>query len=346
MPLVSAIVPNYNHADYLKERLKSIYNQTFTDFEVILLDDASSDNSLDILRGIIDDRTRLFPNRINSGSPFAQWNKGVNLAEGKYIWLAESDDVAEPELLQTLVDIMERDEDIVLAFAQSMLIDEKSNPLHSFAENYRFLYNSDRWEKSFVASGKDECVQYLLKNNTIPNASAVLMRKSAYEQAGGAPAHFKLNGDWMLYAKVLVQGKFAFTPEVLNHFRMHGNTQRNKARRSVHAFREMIAIQDFIYTQAKVDDTTMADARKQVAEWWVGGIAHQRWRRKGFWKENLQLYRTFTPYYRALWLRIIWHVVYATGWYALYITGLLALAKKIRHWLFPGKYFNPQSQQS
>ncbi|MCH8546300.1 MAG: glycosyltransferase family 2 protein [Cryomorphaceae bacterium] len=346
MPLVSVIVPNYNHADYLDERLSSIYGQTFTDFEVILLDDASTDNSLDILRGKIDDRTRLFPNRINSGSPFAQWNKGVNLAKGKYIWIAESDDVAEPTLLQTLVDLMESDEDIVLAFSQSMLINEKGKPLHSFAENYRYLYNSDRWEQAFVASGKDECVQYLLTNNTIPNASAVLMRKSAYDQADGAPAHFKLNGDWLLYAKVLIQGKFAFTPQVLNRFRTHGNTQRHNARRSVHAFTEMISIQNFIVAQAHVDQNTLAKARQQVAEWWVGGIAHQTWFRKGFWKENCQLYRAFSPHYRALWLRILWHLVYASGWYVLYITGLLALAKKIRHWLFPGKFFNPQSQQS
>jgi glycosyltransferase involved in cell wall biosynthesis len=345
MPLVSVIVPNYNHARYLPKRLDSIVNQTFDDIEIILLDDASSDESLDVLKSCKDERARLFPNRINSGSPFAQWNKGVELASGKYIWIAESDDIAELQFFETLVPVMEANPNMVLNFAQSMLIDAEGKHLHTFAENYRFLYNTDRWESDFIANGKEECTRYLLKNNTIPNASAVLMRRDAYIKAGGAPTHFKLNGDWLLYARVLVQGSFGFNANVLNYFRTHENTQRHKARRSVHAYPEMLGIQTFIEQATNVDPKEMVRAKKQVAEWWIGGIAHQHWFRKGFWRENAKLYRIFSPLYSALWLRILWHIVYAVGWYALYITGVLRLGKRIRNALFPGKYFNPNTQK-
>jgi glycosyltransferase involved in cell wall biosynthesis len=338
-PLISIVVPNYNHAPYLRKRLDSVVSQTYQNTEIILLDDCSADNSLDILRSYNDTRIQLYPNRINSGSPFVQWNKGAELARGKYLWIAESDDYCESTLLENLVAILEKNDDVHLAFCQSVMIDENDNTLHSFAENYRFLYKTDRWEKDFIASGEDECREYLMCNNTIPNASAVLFRRETYLKVGGAPVHYRLNGDWMLYTKILAEGKFAFLSKPENYFRLHTNTQRHKARRTSHAFPEMLGIQDFIINRFNIPEKEITGARRQAAEWWVGGIAHQHWFRKGFWKENIRLYQTFSPYYSALWLRIIWHITYACGWYVLYLTGTLKAMKKIRRWLFPGKYF-------
>jgi len=92
MPAVSVIVPNYNHARFLRRRVETILAQTFQDFELILLDDCSTDDSRSVLRQYSSDpRVRLEFNEVNSGSTFKQWNKGVRLAQGKYIWIAESD---------------------------------------------------------------------------------------------------------------------------------------------------------------------------------------------------------------------------------------------------------------
>jgi glycosyltransferase involved in cell wall biosynthesis len=105
---VSVIVPNYNHAEYLKQRIDSILNQTYRDFELIILDDGSTDNS----REIIDDYVSRFPfiisrfNEVNSGSPFIQWDSGVNKAEGELIWIAESDDFAETTFLEKTTSVM------------------------------------------------------------------------------------------------------------------------------------------------------------------------------------------------------------------------------------------------
>ena len=97
IPVVSVIIPNYNYALYLKKRIESILNQTYTDYELILLDDASTDNSVEILEKYKDNPhvSHILVNEKNSGSPFQQWAKGISLARGKWIWIAEADDVAE-----------------------------------------------------------------------------------------------------------------------------------------------------------------------------------------------------------------------------------------------------------
>ena len=103
-PYVSVIVPNYNYGRFLPERIRSIRDQTFQDFEIILLDDASTDNSLEILHRWADrlPSAKLFVNSENSGSPFAQWLKGMALARAELIWLAEADDACSHSLLERL----------------------------------------------------------------------------------------------------------------------------------------------------------------------------------------------------------------------------------------------------
>ena len=96
VPMVSVVVPNYNYAKYLPQRMESIFGQSFQNFEIILLDDASTDNSAELIEGY-----RAHPkvsvvevSARNSGSPFRQWEKGLSLAKGKYVWIAEADDLA------------------------------------------------------------------------------------------------------------------------------------------------------------------------------------------------------------------------------------------------------------
>ena len=97
MPLVSVIIPNYNHEKFLQQRIDSVLNQTFQDFEVILLDDSSIDESLEILNKYENHPkvSHLIINKMNSCNPFKQWEKGIKLAKGDFIWIAESDDFAE-----------------------------------------------------------------------------------------------------------------------------------------------------------------------------------------------------------------------------------------------------------
>ena len=125
-PVVSVIVPNYNHSAFLKERLDSILLQTYQYFEIIILDDCSTDNSVQIIENYRLNKhvTHVVLNEKNSGSTFLQWDKGIELAQGKYIWIAESDDVAHPCFLNTLVCQLEKYPEAAFAFSHSLLIDD------------------------------------------------------------------------------------------------------------------------------------------------------------------------------------------------------------------------------
>src|SRR5713226_5897350 len=123
MPKVSVIIPNYNHARFLRKRIESVLEQTYQDFELILLDDYSTDESRTILEQYSSDpRVRIEFNSANSGSPFKQWNKGVRLACGKYIWIAESDDYADERLLERLVAVLKADPQISFAYCRSRCV--------------------------------------------------------------------------------------------------------------------------------------------------------------------------------------------------------------------------------
>ena len=131
-PLISIIVPNYNHELFLRKRLESVYNQSYEHIEVILLDDASTDKSVEILKTYENHpkTAHLIVNNQNSGSPFKQWQKGIELANGELIWIAESDDYAEPNFLELVSKPLVENKEIGLAYCQSIIVDENNNELY------------------------------------------------------------------------------------------------------------------------------------------------------------------------------------------------------------------------
>ncbi len=344
-PLVSVIVPNYNHDQFLKQRLESIEKQTYKNIELILLDDCSTDNSQQILKEWVWNRPniRLVINENNSGSPFAQWNKGMLHARGEYVWIAESDDTCKPDFLDALVRILEDNRDACLAFCQSILIDKDDNALHSFNEHYRFVFKTDRWERDFCADAQRECWQYMMLHNTIPNASAVLFRREDLNKVLPVDEDFKLNGDWYFYVRLLSESqKFCFTAQPLNYFRYHSQTQRVSARNKTHAFFEIIRIQNFIYKKFPFATDQFVQARRQCAYWWIGNVNGTSLLKKELLKEHLRLYRHFSPYFKYFWWRIVWHFIFISIRRVLKFMGLIKPMKRLRTKFFPGKYFEPE----
>jgi len=225
-PTVSVVIPNYNHAPYLGPRLGSIFDQTFRDFEVLLLDDASTDGSRDILSSYGDDpRVRLVFNEQNSGSPFKQWNKGVALAKGDYVWIAESDDYAEPTFLERLVPLLNDNPNVGIACCQSAIVNEENETTGSYLERLASVHPT-LWQEDFVMDGREMLAQYQVAMNCIPNASGALFRKSVFLAAGGAVEDMRLAGDWMTWSRLLEICDVAFVAETLNYFRVHERTVR------------------------------------------------------------------------------------------------------------------------
>ena len=233
MPAVSVVVPNYNHARFLRQRIDSILNQTFQDFELILLDDCSTDNSRSILSSYASDpRVRLDFNETNSGTPFKQWNKGVRLANGKYVWIAESDDYADQRLIEDLIHLLNIESRTVYAYCRSWRVSQNGE-LEGYADHYLSHldeFNAQRWTMDYRADGVEECRNYFFRANLVPNASAVLFRKNVFEQVGGADESLRLCGDWKLWASMALTGEVAYLGKPLNYFRFHDASMRSKIR--------------------------------------------------------------------------------------------------------------------
>lgn len=232
MPKVSVIIPNYNHAQFLEQRIQSVLDQTYQDFEIIYLDDASTDNSNEVFAKFANNsRIRAIYNQTNSGSPFKQWNKGIRLAQGEYVWIAESDDYADKRLLAELVDKLDNNPTVGLAYCLSWFIDERDRSIFN-SKDLLYFPDKERWEQDFVSNGIDECSKYLIFENIIHNASAVLIRRSIYEKVGYADESLRLCGDWLLWVKMLLVSDIAFIAETLNYYRAHSETVRYEASRN------------------------------------------------------------------------------------------------------------------
>lgn len=228
-PLVSVIIPNYNHASFLKERIDSVLNQRFNDFEVIIIDDCSTDNSRSILetyRGH-EKISHLVFNDSNSGSPFAQWQKGLSYAKGSWIWFAESDDVAELDFLETLMNCPGK-----LKYTKSRIIDENSNPSNFFGfDSMPSAKHFAAFNDGFSMPGPNFVNQWMLRDNFIPNASAVIidaaMAREVMVDIGMKLTTLRLMGDWLFWIECLMRtDQVTFCPLPLNGFRNHEATMR------------------------------------------------------------------------------------------------------------------------
>jgi len=225
-PKVSVIVPNYNHAPYLRQRLDSIIKQTFRDFELIVLDDASTDDSREIVQTYACyPMFRFLFNKTRNGSAFKQWQKGLENARGEYIWFAESDDCSSPHFLNKLLPILENDKSMGLVYCQSYLTDPSGRVLGD-AIQWTDDLDSLRWKNNFVNNGRLEIKDYLSKKNTIPNASAVLLRASVLRSIDGLDAGYQLCGDWLLWIKILLQSNVGYVAERLNYWRQRSSNAR------------------------------------------------------------------------------------------------------------------------
>ena len=227
LPRVSVVVPNYNYAHYLPQRLGTIIEQRYPYFELIVLDDSSNDNSIAVVKEMAAKRgvhIKTVVNASNSGSVFKQWLRGAQVARGEYVWIAEADDLADTEFLANLVQVMD-DQQVVMAYCQSTQIDENGNTM---ADHYR-AYTNDispgRWLTDYRTSGQDEIKTCLTVKNTIPNVSSVLFRRDAILSALVRDidliCSFRIAGDWIAYMAVLEQGDIAYVADALNQHRRH-----------------------------------------------------------------------------------------------------------------------------
>lgn len=214
MSLVSVIIPNYNYARFLKQRIDSVLNQTHKELEVIILDDCSTDQSRKVIETYRGEEriSHIIYNEQNSGSTFKQWRKGFELAKGEFIWIAEADDYAEPRLLEVLIDRMSHNEEITVGFVNSNWV----TPNRTYTRHRDTI-----WGHHKVYNGKRFVRNYLLKGNRIYNASMAVFRRNALTKIDCRYTSFRSCGDKLFWKSIAVQGKVLYVCEALNYFRIH-----------------------------------------------------------------------------------------------------------------------------
>ncbi len=237
LPFVSVIVPNYNYAQYLPERMESIFNQTYQNYEVIILDDHSTDNSLEIIEKYqsYPRVSKILINDINSGSPFIQWEQGIKEASGDVIWIAESDDTCSRCFLETLVSLYVLTES-VLTFCHSELIDERGEKLRDNQQMKNVTSDLSMDGKEFIRN-------YLAYSNEIQNASCAIFSKEAALGIDKEYMNYKGAGDWLFWINIAEQGNVSYSSSICNNYRLHCNTT-SKVIKSGLEFYEMKSIYD------------------------------------------------------------------------------------------------------
>ncbi len=220
-PKISIIVPNYNYAHFLDKRIESILKQTYTDYEIILLDDASTDDSVKVLEKYKDNPhiSQCVINEQNTGSPFKQWMKGILLAKGEWVWIAEADDLCEPTFLEVCMHYINMESNVTICNTGSVYIDTEDNIMKG--KVYQWEKNENK-AGAICFDGKKFAEYILYWKNDIPNASGVLFKKEyALNIHNKKWTDFRYCGDWLFWFEMAMQGKVIQIYQTLNYFRQH-----------------------------------------------------------------------------------------------------------------------------
>jgi glycosyltransferase involved in cell wall biosynthesis len=260
-PMVTVVVTLYNQEKFIAKRIDSILGQTFRDFELIILDDASTDRSFEIASGYLwHPSVKVIKNDLNSGSPFGQWKKGIEMAKGRFIWIAEGDDFSDPMFLETLLPAF-NNQDVNLIYCASHTIDDQDEINSNYYQKNKYYsnlnYPADRWLKDYTAKGTDEIVNALSIRNTIPNISAVLWRISALRQINiDDCCRFKCTGDWFAYLLLLKSGSISYNASHLNYHRIHSSSISAKNKKSANdTIPDYFGIHKFVVQEFDIPDT-------------------------------------------------------------------------------------------
>lgn len=262
---VSAVIPNYNYARFLEERIDSIICQTYPVQEIIILDDCSTDDSIKVIqKRIAENQTgipmKLIVNEKNSGSVFAQWQKAFQLAKGDYVWIAEADDSCNERFLEFVMKGFE-DEEVVISYCESLTMDENNKLLMGDLRVWIDIFNTGKWNNSYIKDGKEEVAETMCINNTIANVSSAVIKNGDYYEILEKAKEYKLAGDWYAYMNILMKGKIAYFKDSLNYHRMQAqgltlSTSHEKE------FDEIIKLQNFALNNFNISE----EVRKKVYE--------------------------------------------------------------------------------
>ena len=262
---VSVVLPNYNYEQYINERLQTIVDQNYPIYEIIILDDNSSDNSVSVIKEFIRDQLidcGLIVNADNSGNVFKQWAKGVALSTGDYVWIAEADDLSDPDFLNEVMKGFD-DPFTVMSYCESKQMDSTGNILCDNYLDYVSDISRKKWLSNYKENGINEITNSLAIKNTIPNVSAVVFKRNVIfnvlKEKVNEIKQYKNAGDWLAYVYLLQHGDIAYSSKSLNSHRRHessvtisgfGVDQLEEILRVQKKIKELFEVEENVITKA------------------------------------------------------------------------------------------------
>jgi len=228
-PRVSVVVTTYNRSDLLEQTLRSILDQTFTDLEVIVVDNCSTDGTWGFLAGVGDSRVRPFSNA-NHGVIAVNRNFGIDRAQGEFVAFCDDDDLWEPEKLRLQVALMDARSEVVLCYSNASTFhgDSTLSP--------RMI--SRRVERGHFCA--------LLRGNFIPNSS-VLVRRRAFDEVGVLSVDGTLREDYEMWMRIALNHELAGLDQALIRYRVHpSNVAGNRAKETLRAMRTLRSVANLL----------------------------------------------------------------------------------------------------
>lgn len=203
MSKVSVIIPTFNREEYISDTIQSVLDQTYKDFEIIVVDDGSTDNTRKKLEQF-NSKIKIIKQK-NSERAVSR-NNGVRNASGEYIAFLDSDDLWVKDKLEKQVEILDNDKNYILVYGKSLRINEKSQNI-KFAKRQTEGFTGNVFEK-------------LLMRNFIVSATP-MVRRECFDLTQGFESKYIPYEDWEYWLRFSLLGKFFFLPKTLAYYRVH-----------------------------------------------------------------------------------------------------------------------------
>lgn len=282
MPRISVVFTSYNHKEFLAEAIDSLLGQTFSDFELIIVDDCSTDGSQVMLTDYAkkDSRIRLYLNKKNSGSYVHSTNLGASKATAPYVVFAQCDDYAEPTQFEKLYSAMVENPSVGVVFSASKMVDKFGCNLGQDFDVREKMFKKQCRTNTLLTKRKIE--RYFLCSCVIPNLSAALVKRDLFEKQGGLSSDYFVLADWDFWLKTSQESDFYYLRESLNNFRQHDTTIRV----SIKLQRQVEEVFRMYYDFFRCSNMSFFRSlrwRYHVATVW----AHYFWSSKRVWLKSL-----------------------------------------------------------
>ena len=238
-PLVSVCIPTFNAAKWILDSLNSALNQSYRPLEILVLDDASTDHTVELVRSIKDPRVKVIVNKDNLGLT-RNWNRCVAMCKGEYLKFLLHDDILYPECIERMMGLFRADENIGVVFApRDIILDaDRNDPIIQEWLDHWSVPHLKFGALTAINDGRELFLQYLnrgFRGNWIGEPSAVMIKKKCFDRLGSFNNSLYQICDVEMWLRIMFFYKIGFIPEKLSAFRVHADSASNvnmKSRRN------------------------------------------------------------------------------------------------------------------